>query len=278
MQANVLNEFSGNFANSLSALFALVFVYIVIYITSGRFCELERKIKKVRMRGLYICSIIFAITLARIWVEGFMHLLTVLGLVSAALVITNKESIMNLTGWLILNWREVFTEGDLVQVHDKKGYVKSIGPFYITMEEVMEKTGHLKTARIIKLPNNLIITHPIINYTYETKPILQKLGMAFKASSDIQEIKELLDDALQHLTDEAKELRSKEKNKKIAIRNDSFHSKNYHISFDLVSHEHSLIETTVYFYSYINEYDELKYQFLENVLSKVQHAENVELL
>jgi small-conductance mechanosensitive channel len=275
---NLFSTLSENFSSTLSTVFCILLIYGVIYVLAGKLIKLDRKIKKVRMRALYLCSIVFVISLARIWVDGFTQLLTVLGLISAGLVISNKEPVMNLTSWLILNWREVFTEGDLIQISDKIGYVKSIGPFFITLDEALHQSGHLKTARIIKLPNYHAIVHPIINFTYETKPTLQKMSLLFTPQSDITAINTVLSSALQLLTEEAKEMRTKAQNKKISAKNNAFESRDYHLSFDLSVHDSVSLEVTVYFYSYENEYDQLKYNFLQNVLPQIEASPHLSLL
>ncbi|AHB99143.1 mechanosensitive ion channel [Francisella orientalis] len=39
-----------------------------------------------------------------------------LRLVAAGLIIVNKETVMNLVGWIIINWRSLFSEGDYIQI------------------------------------------------------------------------------------------------------------------------------------------------------------------
>lgn len=226
---------------------------------------------------MYLCLVIYAFILARIWVEGFAHILTVLGLVSAALVITNKETIMNLVGWLIINWRELFTEGDLIQIDKNKGYVKSIGILYLTIEEVVEKTDYIRTGKVLKIPNNVVILHPIVNFTYETRPILQKYNLSFKIDSDLGEVKVLLDEALAPIIENVTNSRTKNKSKQAAIKLGAHDPKLFHTSFDIKGEKETYIEASIYFYSYIDEYEDMKFAFMKQVLSNVTRAQKVSL-
>jgi small-conductance mechanosensitive channel len=73
---------------------------------------------------------VYLLLLARIWVQGFGQLIAVLGLVSAALVVINKDNIINLVGFLIIMWRGLFSENDLIQVQSFRGVVQNVGVLY----------------------------------------------------------------------------------------------------------------------------------------------------
>ena len=96
----------------------MVYLLALILLTSKTEDVKEKKRRRVRL--LYVMAIFFIFILAQIWVEGFTQLLAILGLVSAALVITNKEIIMNFSGWLIIIWRGLFTEDDLIEIQQLK--------------------------------------------------------------------------------------------------------------------------------------------------------------
>lgn len=81
-----------------------------------------------------------------------------LGLVAAGLVVTNKESIMNFAGFLIINWRGIFTEDDFIQIQNHIGCVESIQPFYFKLYETTSTNQKQATGRAIKIPNSLVIT------------------------------------------------------------------------------------------------------------------------
>lgn len=163
-----LDQLVDNLINSVVLLAIITIISIVLYQILRRVRQVTRKKRlQYRARIRYVAIFIFILLAARIWIEGFSHLLTVLSLVAAGLVVTNKESIMNLVGALIIHWRAVFTEGDFIQVQNYTGYVVSIGPMYFKLYEVKSLESHVATGRTLRIPNGLIIANPVVICTPE---------------------------------------------------------------------------------------------------------------
>jgi len=269
-------------SNSLYSIFVLIFIAaigLISFYGIYKYNDSDRKKKQLRNRILYLCFLVYIFALAKIWVEGFTQLVAVLGLVSAALVITNKESIMSLVGWLIINWRELFTEGDLVRIDKNKGYIKSIGILYITMEETAEHSFFLKTGKILKIPNNNIILHPTTNFTYDFLPILQKHELLFKTDTDLVLLKSKLQDIIKEVIKEANDnnlkasLASARKSKKHKMLDENKHQ----ICFSLKNDDEMLVEVIVYFYCYLAEYESAKLSFITKLLDFINNSEKVNL-
>lgn len=125
----------------------------------------KRARAKVTLR--YVLFVTIIVILAKIWVEGFGHILAFIGFISAALTIAQKENILNLTGWLIISLRNSFGEGDYVQIGDHQGFVRMLGLFYFTLEEVDPKWGYKKTGKLVKLPNSIITLQPVVTFNNE---------------------------------------------------------------------------------------------------------------
>ncbi|MCP4752888.1 MAG: mechanosensitive ion channel [Proteobacteria bacterium] len=64
--------------------------------------------------------------IGRLWIHGLQPILTFLGIVTAALVITQKEAILNATGFVFILWRDLFAIGDRIQIDTHKGDVIGI--------------------------------------------------------------------------------------------------------------------------------------------------------
>src|ERR1700731_4295063 len=142
------------FLNILSTVVAAVVIAIIYFIAVAALTKKTDDLKEKRRRKVrlfYLMAIFFIFILARIWVEGFTQLLAVLGLVSAALVITNKEIIMNFTGWLIIIWRGLFSEDDLIEIQQYKGYVRSIHVLYFSLLEIDKESHNVITGRMIRI-------------------------------------------------------------------------------------------------------------------------------
>jgi small-conductance mechanosensitive channel len=213
------------FLNILSTMVAVLVVAIIYFIAVAALTKKtdDRKEKqRRRVRLFYLMAIFFIFVLARIWVEGFTQLLAVLGLVSAALVITNKEVIMNFSGWLIITWRGLFTEDDLIEIQQYKGYVGSIRVLYFSLREVDKNSHNVITGRLVRIPNGLVVYNPVVNFS-PGHLLEQHFAVIFEKTSDIdigqQLIKKATEKTLKSFYKDKKEFSKtflQQRNKKIA--------------------------------------------------------------
>lgn len=163
----VESPLAANLLNTVIAALVLGAIFIVVYFLFARKFESKKQRLKFRHRLLYVAIIVFLLVLTRIWIEGFTHLFAMLSLVAAGIVVTNKETIMNFVGWLVIDWRGSFIVGDLVFIQSYCGYISEIGPLYFRMHEVVENEYDRATGVTVKLPNSLIITNPIKVISYD---------------------------------------------------------------------------------------------------------------
>lgn len=136
----------------------------------------EKKLNKIKSRVIYVASIILILVIVRIWIEGFYHLFTMLSLVAAGLVIVNKENVMNFSGWIIITWRGLFSEGDAIQVQSYIGKIVGIRLLYFTINETYYLGDKKTTGKIIKIPNSLIITAPVTTFPNDDCILLHKIS------------------------------------------------------------------------------------------------------
>lgn len=137
--------------------------FIIEFFFIGKIKDKRKSIKyRVALRYILVFCLIFF--MAKIWVEGFVYFLTVIGVIAAALTITQKEYLMNFVGWLIIMWRDLFVEGDCIEIGKHTGYVSYMGPMYFFVEETFEGD---RTGRLVKLHNSIIANNPVINYSFD---------------------------------------------------------------------------------------------------------------
>lgn len=180
-----------NFLQAGSTVVFLLLIDFILEILIIRKIKDKKKAIKWRVSGRWILFFCFLFLMARIWVDGFGFLLTVIGVISAAFTITQKEYLMNLIGWLIIMWRDLFVEGDYIEVGKYSGYVKHIGPLYFTIEEASDLLWGDKTGKEIKIPNSLIAATPIVNFSMEKSHVEGKIAFTFSFSSSIEKIHQL---------------------------------------------------------------------------------------
>ena len=172
----------------------LTAIFLGGYLLAKFFIARKIKIRKSRRRYLtrlkYLLSILFMICFIKIWVEGFVHILAFFGFLSAAITLTQKDNLMNLIGWLVINWRGLFSEEDYIRISNYGGYVKSIGFLYFTLLEASPEFPESKSGRIVKVPNGLVARNPVTNFSHD-KLIECTLSFIFKAKGTFESIEGL---------------------------------------------------------------------------------------
>ncbi len=143
---------------------------------------------------LYYSTIILSIILlSRLWFSGVQSLLTFLGIVSAAIIIVLKEPIQNLFASVIIIWRELFSLGDRIEVGEHAGDVIDMGIFYFSLMEIGKWVdADQSTGRILKIPNGIVITHAVANYSRGLQHIWHEIPILITEESDWKTAKDLL--------------------------------------------------------------------------------------
>jgi small-conductance mechanosensitive channel len=167
-----ISQLHSRLMGSFIAFFIISLFALFVYLVFRHAMKSEKQKLKLRSRIVYLSSLVLILLLVHIWVEDISHFFTMLSLVAAGLLIVNKENIMNLTGYLIINWRGVFAEGDYIQIQQYTGYVESIRVLYIKLYETSGIDSGQSTGKVIKIPNALIITQPVVLVPIENKHLL----------------------------------------------------------------------------------------------------------
>lgn len=182
-----LSQLLPNINNTAISFGIVALCLLCVYYVFAKKHDSKKHRKIIRKRFMYVMLVIDVLIIAKIWVEGFSHVFAMMSLVAAGLVVTNKEIIMNLVGGLIINWRELFVEGDFIQIQTFSGYVSSIGFMYFKIYETVSIEQKQATGRTIKIPNNLVITVPVINLSPESNLCLYKILLNEKTGATLEE-------------------------------------------------------------------------------------------
>ncbi|MDR0408063.1 MAG: mechanosensitive ion channel family protein [Campylobacteraceae bacterium] len=109
------------------------------------------------------------------YIENMTYLVAVLGFASAGIAIAMKDMFMNILGWMVITFGRSFSVGDRVKVHQDGfsyvGDIVDISLMRMTILEDVTLTTYLenkRAGRVVFIPNNLIFTNLISNYTHET--------------------------------------------------------------------------------------------------------------
>lgn len=208
-------------------LISLFIVFILWLIRLALLRIVWRKVEESQTRyrwqkiSAYIAALVGIFLIFRVWFEGVQSLATYLGLLSAGLAIALKDLISCLAGWLFIMWRNPISVGDRIQIGDYKGDVIDIRLFKFTLLEIGNWVdADQSTGRIIHIPNSMIITEALGNYTRGFQFIWNEIPVLLTFESNWEKAKTILKDIAtlhaQHLTGDA-EKRIKKANKKFMI-------------------------------------------------------------
>ncbi len=141
----------------------------------------------------YVTVLVGLLLVGRLWYHGFKDIGTFLGLLSAGLAIALKDVVSGMAGWLFIIWRRPFEVGDRIQIGTDAGDVIDIRIFQFTLME----TGNWinadqSTGRVIHIPNALIFTAPLANFSKGFQYIWNEVAVIVTFESDWEKAKELL--------------------------------------------------------------------------------------
>jgi len=182
---------------TVQSLVVLVVVFLVTKVAVTISIRRGRRAAEAPFAIKYVAVFFIALALIFIWFESIGPVITFLSIVAAALTLVAKELILNFIGSFVIFWRELFAIGDRVRVGDMAGDVIDKGVLYFTLLETGEYglAGH-STGRLIKVPNSLTLTQPVINATRGAGYVWNEIALAVTRDSDRAAARNLLLDAV----------------------------------------------------------------------------------
>lgn len=141
----------------------------------------------------YIFTTLGVIAVSLVWIEGVQYAATYLGLVSAGLAIALKDPITNIVAWIFILWRKPFEVGDRIEVGQYAGDVVDQRIFQFSMMEIGNWVdSDQSTGRILHIPNGMIFTSGVANYTHGPDYIWNEIPVLITFESDWEKAKGLL--------------------------------------------------------------------------------------
>ncbi len=143
----------------------------------------------------YVAVVLGFIGIASIWSSVLRGVATYLGLVSAGLAIAMKDILTNMAGWGFIVWRKPFELGDRIEINQFTGDVVDIRLFQFTLLEIGNwADADQTTGRLIHIPNAMVITAGLANYTRGFQYIWDELAVLVTFESDWRGAKSILAD------------------------------------------------------------------------------------
>ncbi|PJA99655.1 MAG: mechanosensitive ion channel protein MscS [Ignavibacteriales bacterium CG_4_9_14_3_um_filter_30_11] len=227
---NDLTGFSNNtiekLLNSIAIiLFLWIVRLIVIKIVRKKVSDLQTRYKW-QKNSVYFTVFFGILLISRVWFQGIQYFTTYFGLLSAGLAIALKDVIESMVGWAFILWRNLFTVGDRIQIGDYKGDIVDIRLFKFTILEIGNWVdADQSTGRLMDIPNNMIFTHVLANYSKGFEFIWNEIPILVTFESDWKKAKSILNEIVNkkvdHLSASAEE-KIKSANKKFLISYQKF--------------------------------------------------------
>ena len=165
--------------NKLITLIITIFISILFFtLVKFAFRKYAQNIENIYLINKIINFLNFTIAvliIAFFYIDNATYLITILGFASAGIAIAMKDWFMNIFGWFVILTTGNFKVGDRIKVVLQNGQVKIVGDVIditvsrIVIHEDVTMTTYdenRRAGRIVFIPNNVIFTNPIFNYTH----------------------------------------------------------------------------------------------------------------
>jgi small-conductance mechanosensitive channel len=174
-----------------------------------------------RKSTIYVTVVPGLLIVGRIWFAGIQPIATFLGLLTAGLAIALQDLVKSVAGWIFIMWRKPFSIGGRIQVGSHAGDVIDIRLFKFSLVEIGNWVdADQSTGRVIHLPNSLILSEVIANYTRGFEFIWNEIPVLVTFESNWKKAKKILIDVAEkhaaHMTKDV-ERRIKEASKRYMI-------------------------------------------------------------
>ncbi|NPA11713.1 MAG: mechanosensitive ion channel [Epsilonproteobacteria bacterium] len=162
----------------------LIYLAISIGVSILIFTVIKLGVRKyVKDESIYIVNkiinflniTVIVLIISFFYINNATYLITILGFASAGIAIAMKDWFMNLFGWVVIMISGNFKVGDRIKIYLQNGQVRIVGDVIditlnriVIYEDVTLTTYRFnkRAGRIVFVPNNVVFTNPIFNYTH----------------------------------------------------------------------------------------------------------------
>ncbi len=179
----------------INSVFVVVGGLILGYIAS-------RVVENTTIRKIihYLIFAGVAITIFFMFQENFVAVGISLGIIAVAFTLIFQSPILNLVGWVYITLGRVYREGDRIRVGIFKGDVVDINPMRTKIFEIGGEftASDLPSGRIITLPNSLLLSEPVSNFTKDVPYVWVDIPFDLTYETDFKFVKSEVDKIIRH--------------------------------------------------------------------------------
>ncbi|MCD6589932.1 mechanosensitive ion channel [Candidatus Woesearchaeota archaeon] len=209
--------------------------------------------------GLVVISIIFG---------SWTNILTALGLLGAGLAVAMQQPILNLVGWTTLLLGRFYVIGDRIEIDGIKGDVYDITPMYTKLRRL--DNNDEPTGSSITIPNQYILSKPIVNYSKPTKYIWDEIKISITYESNIKKAREIMLEALRETMNYEEEASKAIKRKRIKFIDMGIEPKIRMIPMD------SSIDLKLRYLVQLRRKNEIRSMIMNKIIEKIRKTRSVD--
>lgn len=192
--SKVLSEFTELDENTILLIIKTTLYLFVITLIQKVILHIIKRIKNNKKEYNYsqktyvIMGFIKFLTIMAIWINYIESILTLISLISAAITIALREIIFNFFCGIFIKVKKPFVLEDRIEINGYKGDIINIKTLNFEILEVTKQS----TGIIVSLPNSIVFSHPLKNYTKAFKYIWDELTVKLPFETDINSAKKTL--------------------------------------------------------------------------------------
>jgi len=131
----------------------------------------------------YSLGFITMVVILSLFIKNWSVLVTSLGIIGAGIAVALQHMIMNLMGWIIIMFQRPFRIGDRIELEGLRGDVFDISMMFTKLRRLTNNDQPTGTELLI--PNEQILTKPLINLTYPTRFVWDDVTVSITYESDV---------------------------------------------------------------------------------------------
>lgn len=207
----VQTEYDSSYiTKSYHTVLAIFIIYTLIKLVFEQLVARSIKEQKTRYSMRRISSmlsvLIFVAVGIAIWVDNLQALLVSYGILAAGAAVALQDLFKNLAGGLVIFITGTYRIGDRIEVNEKIGDVIDIGILYTTLLETNEwVSGDQITGRLSIIPNNLVLSGTVNNYTKDHPYIWDEISIPITYDSNWKEALKIVESVVTVETKESAE-------------------------------------------------------------------------
>ncbi|MFD1645006.1 mechanosensitive ion channel family protein [Haloarchaeobius litoreus] len=163
-------------------------VYLLLSAGMGRLVHDRRRRHDLRNVVRLVLVIAAIIAVAGVLTDQWLGVLFSLGIVGFGVTVALQQPLTSLLGWVYILSMRPYQVGDRIRIEDAKGDVIDVDFLVTTLWEVEGDlvSSHQPSGRTVTVPNSLILTSEVFNYSRDDFPFVwSEVSMQVSYETDL---------------------------------------------------------------------------------------------